>query len=264
MQLWMSSSFERRSPFASADGRSVPAMSFDRISAGSLASLLPARDDVAQIVFELRNGADAGIELLAAEHRLERAEDGERPAAQRLALALRNAEHVADELDWNGGGKIRNQIDLAAFGGGLQQAIDQNLDPRLQFAQRPRRESGRQQLAHPRVIRRVVEHQARGVMLVEQAVGKIRPEVEFLVRAPGRGIAVDRKTVVVARQEIRPVRHQVNGIELAQRAVCRIGIFEKFRREFPHVEISRGSARGGVRGLHITHDETPPIAAISL
>ena len=95
---------------------------------------MPARDDVAQIVLELRNGADASIELLAAQYRLERAKDGERPAAQWFAFALRNTEHVADELDRNGGGKIRNQIDFAAFGGGLQQAIDQILDPRLQFA----------------------------------------------------------------------------------------------------------------------------------
>jgi hypothetical protein len=75
-----------------------------------------------------------------------------------MARDLRNAEHVADELDRNGSGKIRNEIDLVAFGCSLQKPIDQNLDPHLQFAQRPWRKSGRQELAHPRVIRRIVEH----------------------------------------------------------------------------------------------------------
>ena len=96
----------------------------------------------------------------------------------------------------------------------FQQPIDQRFDPRLQRAQRARRKGRRQQLSHPRVIGRIVEHQACRVMLVEQAVGEIRPEVELLVGTPSRGVAIDRETIVIAGQEIRPVRHAMNRIEL--------------------------------------------------
>ena len=79
--------------------------------------------------------------------------------------------------------------------------VDQRLDARLQRAQRPRGERGRKQPAHPRVIGRVVEDEARRMVLVEQAVGKIRPEVEPLVRSPGVHVAIDRKAIVVAGEE---------------------------------------------------------------
>ena len=36
--------------------------------------------------------------------------------------------------------------------------------------------------------------------------------------------------------------------------LCRIGIFEKFRREFPHVERTAAPRATGVRGLRITHN----------
>jgi hypothetical protein len=183
--------------------------------------------------------------LFAAEHGFQRAEDSKRPAAQRAALILRDAEHVADQLDRDGGGKIGDQIDLAARCRFRQQAIDKSFDPRLQFAQRPRRERRRQQLSHPRVIGRIVEDEACCVVLVKQAVGEIRPEVDLLVRAPGRGIAVDLKAIVVPRQEVRTIRHAVDRIAFAQREVCRIGIIEKIRAEPAHVEIGCGFTRCG-------------------
>ncbi len=79
-------------------------------------------DDLVKIVLEFRDGCDAGVELLPVQYRLERTEDRERPVAQRLAFALRNAEHVADERDWNCRCKVGDQIDFTARGGGIQAA----------------------------------------------------------------------------------------------------------------------------------------------
>jgi hypothetical protein len=194
--------------------------------------------------------------LLAAEDGLQGAEDGERPAAQRLTFVLRNAEHVADQLDRDGGGKVRDQVDLAARGGLVEQALDQLLDARLQRAQGPRREGGRQQLPDPRVVRRIVEHQARGVMLVEQAVGEVRPEVERLVGAPGLNLAIHREAIVIAREKIGAVRHPMNRVEPAQRLIGRIGVFEEFRIEPAHIEIDHGAARNSSSGVLGNHRDT--------
>jgi hypothetical protein len=92
----------------------------------------PIGNNAVQIVFEFRHRGDAGVELLPAEYGLERAEDRERPCAQRFALVVRDTEHVADQLHRNGGGKIRDHVDLAFFGRCIEQSIDQILDPVLQ------------------------------------------------------------------------------------------------------------------------------------
>ena len=196
----------------------------------------PARNDLAEVVLELGDCRDAGIEFLPAEHRLERAEDGERPSAQRATLILRNPQHVADKLHRNGGGEIGNEVDLAALGRALQEAVDQRLDARLQGTQCPRRERRREQPAHPRVIGRIVEDEARRVMLVEQAVGKIRPEVEPLVRAPGVHVPVHRKAVVIAGEEAGPIGHAMDRVELAECPVGRIRVGEEFSAQPAQVE----------------------------
>src|SRR5262245_4072109 len=65
-------------------------------------------------------------------------------------------------------------------------------------------------------------------MVLEQgAVAEIGPEVDFLVRAPRLRIAIDRRTIVVAAQEIRSIRHPVDRIMLAQRPVDGKGIVEE-------------------------------------
>ena len=127
----------------------------------------------------------------------------------------------------------------AALGRRVEQPVDQRLDARLHRAQGARRERRRQQLADAGVDRRIVEHEARGVVLVEQAVAEIRLELDFLVRAPGRGVAIDLDQIVVAGEEIRAVRHAVHRIVLAQRAVGRVGIVEKCAVEVRQIE--RGS-----------------------
>ena len=96
---------------------------------------LAARHQIAQIILELGDRGDAAVELLLGQHRLQRAEDFQRPVAQRAALVLRDAEQVADQLHRDRGGEVLDQVDRAALGRGVEQAVDQRLDARLHRAQ---------------------------------------------------------------------------------------------------------------------------------
>src|SRR5207244_12196953 len=64
-----------------------------------------ATDQVDQIDLELRACRTAALELFPAQHRLERAQNCQRPAAQRSALVRRYAEHVAEQLHRDRGGE---------------------------------------------------------------------------------------------------------------------------------------------------------------
>jgi hypothetical protein len=121
----------------------------------------------------------------------------------------------------------------------------QCLDARLQRFQRTRRERRRQQLAHAGVVGRIIENQTRGVVLVEQTVGEIRPEIDLLVRAPACRVAVDFGAIVIAREKIRAVRHAMDRIVLAQSAIDRVGVVEEFRIELSQIEGERDFARRG-------------------
>ena len=70
-------------------------------------------DQALQIGGEVAHRIVAERQLLRRQHRLERAEDRERPAAQRAALGMRHAEQVADDLDRNRGGEILDQVGAA-------------------------------------------------------------------------------------------------------------------------------------------------------
>ena len=62
---------------------------------------------------------------LRADDRLERAENRQRPVAQRLALVMGHVEQIADHLDRDRGGKILDQVDLALGGEAIEQPVDQ-------------------------------------------------------------------------------------------------------------------------------------------
>ena len=81
------------------------------------------------------------------------------------------------------------------------------------------------------------------MVLVEQAVGKIRPEVEPLVRAPGVHVAIDRKAIVVASEEARAIGHPMDRVELAERAIGRVGVVEEFWTEPAQIELGRRAPR---------------------
>ena len=63
------------------------------------------------------------------QHRLERAEDRERPAAQRLALVVRHAEQVADDLDRDRAREGGDQVDFPGRGHAVEQAVDELHEP---------------------------------------------------------------------------------------------------------------------------------------
>ena len=167
MQLWTSSSFDSRSPSPCSDivaGVDQLGENFRRVL---VASSQPARDNVVEVFLEIGDRRDTGIELLTAENRFQSTKNGQRPSAQRPAFIVRDAKHLADQLDRNRRGKVGDEIDLAAAGGSFKQVVDELLDPALQRAERAGSECRCQQLTHTAVIGRIVEHEARGVMLVQ-------------------------------------------------------------------------------------------------
>ena len=115
MQLWRSSSSDRRSPPRAAEpaANSLALMRIENFPTVRARALLPLGDELGQIVLELGNRIDARIELLALEDWLEGAEDRERPLTQRAPFTLRYTEQIADELHRDRGGKIIDQVDDA-------------------------------------------------------------------------------------------------------------------------------------------------------
>ncbi len=181
--------------------------------------------------------------------RLERAEDRERPVAQRAALGVRHREQVADDLDRDRGRERVDQVDRRAAGGLAVHRVEQRVDAgdqrRLHRGDVTRRQRAGDQPSHARVQRRVVEHEARRVVLVERRVAVLRPELLVLVGAEARRVLVDRDEVGVARQEHGAVGEALDRVVLAQRAIRRIRVVVERRVEALQVE--RGRDRRGVR-----------------
>src|SRR5215204_3943825 len=90
---------------------------------------------------------------------------------------------------------------------------------------------------------RIVEDEARGVVLVEQGGTVLRRELLLLVRRKGLGVLVGRNQIVVAGQEIRAVRQPLDRLGLTQRAIGRVGVGIKLRRQLFEVEGGRQFAR---------------------
>jgi hypothetical protein len=180
---------------------------------------------------------------LRADHRLQRAKDGQRPVAQGLALVLGHVEKVADHLDRDRGGEIIDQVHLALSGNGIEQALDQPDQVGLHAGDRARRERAHDQAADAGMGGRIVEDEARGVVLVEQGGTVLRRELLLLVRRKGLGVLVGRNQVVVAGQEMRAVRQPLDRLGLTQRAIGRVGVGIKLRRQLFEVEGGRQFAR---------------------
>src|SRR5262249_60981409 len=97
---------------------------------------------------------------------------------------LRHSEQIANQLHRDRRGQVVDDVDYATLRGSIEQSINQRLDAWLERLQGPRRKDRGEQLANPRVDRRIVEHEARRVMFVERAFGKFWFEIDLLVRAP--------------------------------------------------------------------------------
>ena len=114
-----------------------------------------ARAAVAHQAFEVdqRSRARRGCRRsrCSRQRRLERAEDRERPVAQRRALLVRHGEQVADDLDRDRAREVGDQVDLAPRARhGVEQAVDSADEARLH-----RRDVTRRQRAGDRLRTRV-------------------------------------------------------------------------------------------------------------
>ena len=97
-----------------------------------ITGVLPALvDERSQVREKFGDGAIARFGALRGQHRLERAENRQRPAAQRRTLAPRHAQQVADDFDGNCGGEIVDQIDVALVGHPIEQRCHKRRQSRL-------------------------------------------------------------------------------------------------------------------------------------
>src|SRR2546427_364963 len=179
----------------------------------------PVGDQPAEVALELVNGAAARLEAPGAGLRLERAENRERPAAQRPALLPRHAEHVADELDGQRGGEVLHDVHPTPGGGAVEEPVHEPDDTRLERGKRPRSERRGEQLPDARVVGRIAEDDARRVMLVERARAELRRELHTLVGVPREVVLVDGGDVIVAREEVRAIRAAVHRVPAPQPVV---------------------------------------------
>jgi len=117
-----------------------------------------------------------------------------------------------------------------------QKPVDHGRDARLQEAKRARREGRGQKLAHARVQRRVVEHQAGRVVAIERrADAELGAELGLLVGAHA-GVAIADRDVGVAREKDAAVRQALQRREAAQRMVVGERIVEKSPLERCQIE----------------------------
>src|SRR3989442_1213913 len=179
----------------------------------------PVGDQPAEVALELVNGAAARLEAPGAGLRLERAENRERPAAQRPALLPRHPQHVAAELDGQRGGEVLHDVHPTPGGGAGEEPVREADDTRLERGKRPRSERRGEQLPDARVVGRIAEDDARRVMLVERARAELRRELHTLVGVPREGGLVDGGDVIVAREEGRALPAAVHRVPAPQPVV---------------------------------------------
>lgn len=168
-----------------------------------------------------------------------RAQDRQRPVAQRPALLMRHHEQVADHLDRYGGREILDQVDIALLGHAVEQAVDKGYQPGLHRRDRARRQRAHHDLAHARMQRRIVEDEAGGVVLVEGCLAELRQELDLLVGRERPGVAVDAVEIGIARQHHRAVGKTLDRCALQQRAIGGEGVVRKAGRQGVDVETLR-------------------------
>ena len=200
-------------------------------------------DECLEIREHVGHGGVAAAAAVGREHRLERAEDSQRPAAQRAALRLRDAKQVPDDSDGDRRGKVFDQVDLAFLRHRVEQAVDQRDEPGFHRRDVALRQRAHDRAPHARMQGWIVENEARRVVFEQGRGPELRPELFFLVRAERLRIAIDGEDVVVARQEPRAIGHRPHGVVLTQRPVVRVGIVVELRWQTPQVELTGDLAR---------------------
>ena len=194
------------------------------------------RDQGPEIVLEFLHRVRAAGDLVGGRAGLQSAQNRERPAPERGAFGARDAQHVADQLDRQRRGEVADQVAGPPLGDGVQHLVDHRLDPWLERPERAGGEGRHQPLPDPGVIGRVVEHQARRVVLVERRLPHRRPEIDRLVRRVALGVVIDFGHVGVAGEEHRPVFHPLHRRVPPERVVGRERVVEKIPREAGNLE----------------------------
>ncbi len=154
--------------------------------------------------------------------------------------------------------------------GVIEQAINERLDARLQRLEGAGGKGRRQELAHPCVDGRIVEDETRRVMLVQQTVGEVRPEVDCLVGAPRRRVVIDLYQIVVAGEKERAVRQLVHRRVLTQGPIGGVGIIQERLMQAREIKAAdevgrepRGRSGCGQLGHAITGASSPTVGSLT-
>ena len=139
-------------------------------------------DKVGQDFGKFGDRSVARIQPLLRYDRVQSAKDGQRKAAQLCPVLVRDAQHERDDLGGQDHPEIGDQIQLALVFDLIQKAVHDAFDQRFHLGQFARRERPGDQLAHHRVIGRVIEDQRGGVMGVKRAFAKLFAKRLGLVR----------------------------------------------------------------------------------
>src|SRR5258708_15400944 len=126
--------------------------------------LAAALDQFVQIrgEFPYRTIAPAG--RVGSQARLQRPQYRKRPIAQRRAFCTRYTQQIADDFNRYGGGKVLDEIDRSLGCHGVDQAVHQRDEVRLDLRNGTRRQGSIDEPAHPGMKGRAVEHKARRVV----------------------------------------------------------------------------------------------------
>ena len=182
--------------------------------------------------------------LFGRQRGLQGAQNGKRPLAQRAALIRRYAQQVANDLDRNGRGKVFDQVTLAARFQSVQKMVDPLRQPRCHVGNGPSGERAHDQLAHARVQRRVVEHQAGGMVREQgRAHAILGAKLDLLVRTEHLRVAVDRHHIVVAREQPAAIGHATHRRVAAQCVVHRVGVVVERPRQGAQIQRLRNGLR---------------------
>ena len=131
----------------------------------------------------------------------------------------------------------------ALFLGAVEEPVDEAHDAVLHAGDGARIEGAGEEAPDARVQRRVVEDEARRVMLVERRRAVFGAELDGLVRAEDLRVLVDALDVGVARDQDLPGIEAVDRIVLAQRRIIGVGVVVEAGRQALEAEAPRH--RGG-------------------
>jgi hypothetical protein len=154
-------------------------------------------------------------------------------------VTSRGADRDADDLHWNCGGEILDQVCVVTPGHVGDQAIHQCDEAGLPLGNGTRRQRPDDGATHMGVQRQIVEDESRRVMLKQQGRAKFGRELDLLVRGKSPCILVDRLTVPIPRDEVDAVRHAVHRVVTAQHVIAGKRIIDEILGQMAQIAGSR-------------------------